>query len=408
MTCPVKFVGNIAHRDHPSFENRKELAGKALAAIHFDLTGGGDPELAAISEMVRQRSTRRANDNRLNLTTFLDDLHSKAVEAAAENPGRNPLVQAGLTAFKAHATSMNCARCTRNQPCSGNTVRDPALVAAGGLCLSIFTQMFTALIGLTNEAYQNIMSTVSPTQIHVTLKTEISRKAGAEVGGKTEFPSSDGRSTRAASVTATLPLGGFGQEHLTRLPYVLFHELFVHCPESWANEGSRPHTKETCGFREGFVDGAAASLLYRALNGGRVKLSDLPSLDGEFALETMAGHLARTSLDASRLSTATPGLVPVESLRRKGAKAFALFREAIGVDAELLAAALNVTSATDDERAAYLILLESMSQALAGGLENATRYMRNLVLDLRPLLSARPVDAEAVAKFFREAVPFEY
>lgn len=408
MTGSVSFVGYVSHRDHPSFENRKELVGKALAALYFDMCGCGDGELARISEMVRQRSAHRAPDNRVTLNEFLNDLHAKAVADWQEglNPSSTAKVQ--LDAFKAHVDEISCARCTTDPPCNGSMFRDAGLVADGGRCLSIFTRMFTALIDLATDGYRDIVSATAPPRIDVTLKTEISRKQGGEVGGKTEFPEADDIAARQAEVTATLPLTDFGQEQLARLPYVLFHEVFVHCPESWTKSGPRLHTKETCGFREGFVDGAAASLLARSLNTGRVQLSDLPQLSGDFALETMSGHLARSSLVIARLPAAVPGLLPVESLRRKGAKAFALFREAIGTDAELLAAALNVLDATDDERSAYLVLLEAVSQALPGGLERATPYMRGLALDLRRLLSARPVDAEAIGSFIRDAIPNEY
>ena len=408
MPLPVRFIGDVAHQEHPSFENRKELAGKTLAVLHFDLAGGGSGELSNLSQMVRQRSAHRAFDNRVNLVDFLSDLHSKATDALAESPEPTREAQDQVAAFKAHADELDCTKCTAEEPCSGRILRDAALVAAGGLCLSVVTRMFAALVDLATKGYRDVHSSSAPAIIRIVLKTEISRRDGGELGGKTEFPQADALAARQASVTATLPLTEFGPQHLARLPYVLFHELFVHCPESWASVGPRRHTKETCGFREGFVDGAAASLLSRALNSGMVELSAFRRLSGDFAHETLAAHMARTSLVAVRRSAAAPGLIPAESLRRKGAKAFALFREAVGTDAELLAAALNVLDASDEERSAFLILLESIALALPHGLEAASPYLRSLALDLRRLLSARPVDADAIGNFFRTALPEEY
>ena len=211
----------------------------------------------------------------------------------------------------------------------------------------------------------------SPTPLSLTTRHTSENRLGAS----TTYME-DQTNDRRVEITIELPVSDFNDTHLLRLPYILFHEIFVHAPKSWGASTSRrelpkeERTTELCAFREGFVDAAALYVLRKGLS-VRGRTSQLHELHGEFARDYSAK--AKTA-HVERRSKGPTGQLPrgggeniehVIKARERGGELFDQFRELnLGDEAVKVAVCVNHLTLTTEQRNRLLTALEEAVKAL--------------------------------------------
>lgn len=113
-------------------------------------------------------------------------------------------------------------------PCR-NRLRDSESLEGVGQCWSLLTELFTCRVELAEETYGGLLNGHEVRTLHLRLQTR--RTTEADLGARTRFLHETG-SKRRAIIELKLPIERFDDSHLTRLPYILFHEICVHGPEA--------------------------------------------------------------------------------------------------------------------------------------------------------------------------------
>ncbi len=371
MPEPAKFRPDTAHAEHPVLSDRKALTTRMIAAyvrVQAEQSNPLDQGFDDLQLTVDART--RSSSHKVHtttLSTFLNDLVADLRKLNATEAARLMIER-----FAAEAASIDCERCARNSgsglPCN-HSLDDAQNMEYGGQCWSLLTELFTHLVGLAEEVYGPLLREHEIRDLHLRLCTL--RTTDAELGARTKFPPENG-SGRRATIELRLPVEEFNDTHLTRLPYILFHEICVHGPEAWLG-GSRhldgpERTTELCAFREGFVDAAAAWLLCHRLVNAPERLGRHAALADKYEAATRAAHHERASVGPAGLRAGGERDRTLRGIKNSREQGQSLFARLLGLDGDglkatggavaRLAFALNLLPLTDKER---IRLVQSMS-----------------------------------------------
>ena len=123
--------------------------------------------------------------------------------------------------------------------------------------------MFVDILEMAEHAYEPFIAGHVEAALQVRFCTQRSRDK--EIGAKAMFPNDDCGGQRKTEIMLALPPDSLDHSNIRDIPYLIFHEIFVHSAESWGATSRRTPTNELCAFREGFVDAAGAQVLERGL-----------------------------------------------------------------------------------------------------------------------------------------------
>jgi len=238
------------------------------------------------------------------LHEFVKGVLDEACQHPPANAGAAGSMEECVHQFKRDLNAIGCERCVvrrigssdpskiKGAICDGKN--DIANLNFGALCWETFAELFKFSVQITQQLYSSIVQSDETEQLNIELQTRITTEPG--FGARTVFPDTDKAGNRSAVVQLTLPVEDFDDSYYLRLPYYIFHEVFVHAPESWTSVGKRQPTNERCAFGEGFVDAAAVRVLIRALEGGELLTPvDRPFFE-HFMNETEKAHHRRADL----------------------------------------------------------------------------------------------------------------
>jgi hypothetical protein len=195
---------------------------------------------------------RPVNETPAALTAHLDAIREAVVAGATEwgfaDHSTVRALQDGLSKIRCE----DCSREAGAMACNGG-LRDSFVLAKAGHCWRPFTVLFEHLVNLAQRLYAD----VKPLQGRHLCIRFITQITDGSITGATIYPDDDSCDARVAHVIIDLPAETLNEIHLGRLPYILFHEIFVHGPENWGVSGPRTPCGEGSAFREGFMDRAA-------------------------------------------------------------------------------------------------------------------------------------------------------
>jgi hypothetical protein len=140
---------------------------------------------------------------------------------------------------------------------------------------------------------------------------------------------------------------------------MMFHEIFVHAPESWEAQARRAETNERCAFREGFVDAAALYVLLSGLKRRKRVPDSHRDFIHSYEIGAKLAHLERRNHGpGGRMSH-------VASTRDAGATVFdVLEKKGYAKDAVRIAICLNRLALSEEERTRVLIVLVEIADSL--------------------------------------------
>lgn len=384
MAARIRFCGETAHPDYPYLGARKRLAARILIARNLRVRAEKLKIRSRILddliiEAEREPSSAAVFDNHDEpLSTFLQGIVIKVVARHASFHSTQPEPLASEIAlvvkhFDEEARQIDCLACASSRAdgavCQHKAV-DEEILANEARCMRFITTLFEFLVSLAERYYAPVLS-IKPSD-SLKIRLTASSTSDDRLSAKLKY-TSDRPEERRAEVVLGLPVANFNDTHLLRLPYVLFHEIFVHAAEAWSAPIGRERlpreerTDEHCAFREGFVDAAALHVLRQALH----VRSGLPEIHREFArdfsAEASAAHQERRSLGET-------GQVPKDEARnvehairarRRGAALFDRFTElGLGDEAVRFALCLNHLTLTRDHRTRLMLALEMILEAL--------------------------------------------
>lgn len=379
MPGMVRFHAETRHGNHPNFAVRKALAARVLIArnlrLRVGLRGLGDTVFDDLVEAayfhVRQHASHDGETFSQFLTNMVDSVEARVCQLASWEDGQSKLPARLADVFTVLRHETNDVSCQKCQGCSAGAAAqctghllDSDIVAGGARCLEFVTELFDFLVRLAERRYARLLPDTPANELRVRLKTRHHSKA--ELEAVTKFID-DAPSLRQAHVLVNLPLHALDETHVKRLPYMLFHEIFVHAPEGWETNGPRVETNELCAFREGFVDAAALFVLVSALR----KPAQIPTSHREFARlylsESEAAHRERRTLGpAGRAAVPhSSKLANIVSSREAGAAAFEdLSVKGEAEEAVRIAICLNRLALTQEQRTRALTALVEMVKSL--------------------------------------------
>jgi hypothetical protein len=378
MPARIKFHADTRHGGHPNLAARKALAARVLIArnlrLRVSLCNIGNPVLEDLVREAQHHVETEASYDGASLGEFLAGMLEAVDRRLKLLAARNPKVKIPsaklsemLDLLREEAGKVSCEFCAGFQSatkcCTGHAL-DSDIVAGGARCLGFITELFDFLVDLAAQHYAPLLPDAPTRELKVRLKTRHHSKT--QLGAATKF-SEDAPNNRHAEVVLDLPLQALDDTHLKRLPYTMFHEIFVHAPESWEAQARRTETSERCAFREGFVDAAALFVLLSALKRGKkipISHRDFIRL---YQSESKAAHRERRSYGPNGRMSALNGAIQasVPTTRDAGANVFdVLEQKGLANDAVRIAICLNRLALTEEERTRVLMGLVEIADSL--------------------------------------------
>lgn len=323
---------------------------------------------AAIAEQLAQE--RESRDRSLGdfVRAIADEL-SRNHGTRDNDLGSNLL----LERFLSGAKHFDCIACgsRKSAVCDGwnddQIFRDPR----GGRCLNFLRELVETLASVTVFEYARLakgsFKKSRLPNIHIeTRPWQGDHQSTMPIDGIWIPPPEEGDG--CATLRVIWPFHRDLSEALKSLPYLLFHELFVHWPQG-SSSADRPFTVATdCSFTEGAVDAVASEVFVRAMRDPGLLPSNLRYLRGAFEKAAQEYHEKRMAWQPS----GNPGMQddPVEDIAearfrgREGVYNFLkkLFRRNNLEDSENHAmraiVLLNTQLGKDDREPLYLLLRE--------------------------------------------------
>lgn len=375
MNDAVRFLSDIAHANHPDLVARKHLAARVLLARNLHVLAN-EKRLPrkSVKNLVLTGQVKidiEAKNSNKTLTVFLEEVvtaikaqwESDRVSADTSTQMEHAAIELLLSQLSQEAVGLSCHNCMDQRgektQCEGK-VADAHIVAQRATCLDFVTTVFAFLVKLAESFYQPLLRPTPSGELVIRLQTKHTN--GRALEASTRFVG-DGPLERRAQVHVKLPLR-FNATHLKRLPYLLFHEIFVHAPEAWGAASFREATAERCAFREGFVDAAALHVLQHGLR----DLDVVPHSHHDFAepyrRESRSAHRDRISHGPAgvELDDEEDDLV---AIRESGSLAFDRLAESdLAKEAVDLAICINSLPLCENERTRIVVALCSMTAAL--------------------------------------------
>lgn len=395
---------------YPDFAARGRLAIRVTLAAYLDMNAGLNAatiaDLTAIGEGARSELEKsyRLFDTLIEIGSEVKtEIRRERARIERTRPGANlDQVEKLLAALG----NLDCTKCVHNSNTSGvcqnKLVADQKVVEhplSRVSCLTFASEMFEKLVAEAGTYYRSLFTAAGASAANggmaLIFKLRLSPSYENALGGYTLFLGGDSDSARRCEVTLTLPIHHFGHRDLGALPYVMFHEIFVHGPEAWPTSGNRQPTATTCKMREGFVDAAAAYYLTELLRRRGLVFSSLPDLSGMLAGRVMQAHFARMNPPEA------PGMLPADladqryrtTIREEGAGVFSSFASRnLSKTACALACALNLLETTPDQREQYMVIISgAVDYMMPDDIHLGSRQHR-LAAQLRQIVDRRPID----------------
>lgn len=175
-----------------------------------------------------------------------------------------------LKKFASGLDSFDCYSCGKTG-CVCNGVIDPVLLQSapneglfGGKCLEFVVKLVEAFAEVTIEKYRNISASILKESELPEILVESEPWLGQgtlAVDGELVPPGADDGATSKAIVRVFWPRSGDLSKAILQLPYLLFHEVFVHWVQGHASSGGQFQVDSGCNFTEGAVDSVACEVL---------------------------------------------------------------------------------------------------------------------------------------------------
>jgi len=356
----VKFVHHTATADHPDLSVRKRFLARLYIALDMRMHHATRTEaMTRRLEPVIARGLFHANDaspDSENLDHFLANVREQVLLKVREDGLESHHAIAAFTGNMSTSCE-NCARICGGMVCSGG-IFDRATLTTGGYCWKPMQILFEKLCEWAEEFYQHVPS-MQNAELRIDFATQVAKSLKVE--GATRFPAEDAIWARRASVTIDLPDDLFDESHLGALPYVMFHEIFVHGPESWGAIKPRVPSDEFNAFREGFLDRAAFLALKQKLDEGESLPEPFHHATAAIATQADAAHMARLDLGAlvghgGRAVDHHRGYIRA---RQRGRERFEEWLRTHGLARTMrIATYLNTLPLSLDQQATFLSLIE--------------------------------------------------
>jgi hypothetical protein len=395
-----RFRADLAHPEHPTLTDRKRLVWRLAVLRNLILR----TEEAAADERSRLNDLASAvlaaaevtikNDHE-QLDDFLSaaiktmqGLAAKMVNAAGPSKKRiRSLLRTAIGNVRDETKAINCAGCSKARQggpiCNGSLNDERALEGSddkGPPCWRLLTELFSEILEIAEDEYGPFIAACGQRQLAVKFCTR--RAKDRDVGAKALFPDDDSEQRRVTEITLALPPHGLHHTHIRDLPYVLFHEVFVHSVEGWVTKGCRLETTELCAFREGFVDAAAAHVLEQRLLNPGLRSGLHRSYSEIFSRGVRTGHANRMTYNVTRNGLSADEAVQMEQIlkaRNRGWKLFRRLEAKLQGGAVRLAICLNLLDLPHEARQALVAVLDRASDPEALALRRRTAWFDELV-----------------------------
>ncbi|WP_337660037.1 hypothetical protein [Anderseniella sp. Alg231-50] len=131
----------------------------------------------------------------------------------------------------------------------------------GARCLLFLAEMMKIFVDLADEQYRMIAGDRAPKTVVPDISLETHRKIRSDgtlpIDGEFVQPPNNG----SAVVRVFWPMNEELDQAILSLPYLVFHEVFVHGAQGAARSGVRFSVEPDCAFTEGTVDAVACGVL---------------------------------------------------------------------------------------------------------------------------------------------------
>lgn len=217
----------------------------------------------AINKDVRDRGNSSLIDFLEGIADQIEEASSHRTEGSAADARKE---------LKKQAKLFDCAQCGLAGQVCNDTVFDRDLIGhpKGGRCLKFIKHMVEVFTLEAERCYRDMVDRIPPGPLipPITLETskDFSNQGTLPIDGEFEQPSA----LDPAIMRIYWPIddqSGKLDEAIRSLPYLVFHEVFVHGTQGAARQGPRFQVYETCAFTEGAVDAVACDLLLRDVLG---------------------------------------------------------------------------------------------------------------------------------------------
>lgn len=248
------------------------------------------------------RDVERHSTERLDV--FLRTVHDRVARLGIHTA--DDMVRDLFTQFGGSIDRGICTKCGRDDAivCEGNALDRFLFIDVehrrGGLCLNFLRYLVEGFMGLAEQHASRYSRRVNATLLsrEVVIQTatrEPSQSCTLPLDGSLESADSD-TSECCLVLRIEWPIGGTYEEidnAILSLPYLVFHELFVHALQGCAAPEPVPKVGNDCAFTEGAVDAVACEILKNEiLSNGANLPDDVQPLRGAFQ-QTISDYHAK-------------------------------------------------------------------------------------------------------------------
>jgi hypothetical protein len=359
MDQPHNFIPEFKHGNYPPLDLTKVLAARIIAAklrIHAKEKIINNSSISRLLEDLFHRANTLGPENDSeDFESYLLRIH---VSLGRDHEEKEP--KEVLEKFGKIVKNIGCKKClskhAHGEACKNDMNHDRKIKENGDGpgCWSIITLLFEDLIKLAAKQYGDSIK-----DKNLTIRLEPRLNGSAPPTARTFYPPSDKPHDRRATIHLLLPHEKFDTQDLKQIPYLIFHEVCVHAPESWNGESrSAPtpnRTSEYCSFREGFVDAAAASVLTDWMH------KNEPEIWKNCSLSTQTAHLVRAiPLPGGTGIQAAEKVAKIMEAREDGISLFQDYSRRFGMEKSAqLAFSLNLLDISEDDRRRLMIQLQA-------------------------------------------------
>lgn len=213
-------------------------------------------------------------DQDLTLIQFLQKISERLLDSPT--PAANENVRELCKVFKKSVGKFDCAECgcVRSEVCNGVIDRKLFKSNNGALCLSFLHEIVETFCDLANKFYETYAGDFVPTDgfPDVVIRTlPKTTDATLPIDGEFIPPKPEDGPNAPGVIAIKVPKNlATMDEALFCLPYIVFHEIFVHRSQGVASSKPGFTVGNDCAFTEGAIDALACQLL----------LDDILMIDG--------------------------------------------------------------------------------------------------------------------------------
>jgi hypothetical protein len=259
---------------------RKRLAARVLTSRASDVNAQieqVEEESAATGEFVEdlnhharreiRRDERADPGGRASLVELLRRIEQrvggKRVGASGDGAGRL------LHEFEDGIRHFDCEQCGPDSVVCNGLVDPLVFGSNGGACLRFLVDLVEEFVRQTSVYYAKYAGALARPDELPDLLVETEPWSGAHgtlaVDGELVPPGVGAAPEDAAVIRVRWPKRGDVTQAILELPYLVFHEIFVHWPQGQASAAPGFQVESACSFTEGAVDSVACDLLDEVL-----------------------------------------------------------------------------------------------------------------------------------------------